>query len=67
MADEPALLERTHSAAGAGNDEVDTSAFAALPKPDSSATRTVAAQLLDQAASLSGLAERYGIEGTQIP
>jgi hypothetical protein len=67
MADQPALLERTHSAAGAGNDEVDTSAFAALPKPDSSATRTVAAQLLDQAASLSALAERYGLNGTQIP
>jgi hypothetical protein len=67
MAGAPALLERTHSAAGAGNDEVDTSAFAALPEPDSGATRTVAAQLLDQATSLSGLAERYGLEGTQVP
>jgi hypothetical protein len=66
MADEPELLDRMHGAAEVGDAEVDTSAFAPLPKPDRAAPRTVAAQLLDQAASLSGLAERYGLGGTQI-
>ena len=67
MAGEPELLEHTRSAAEAGEAGLDTSAFASLPSPDSTARRTVAAQLLDQAAGLSGLAERYGLGSTQNP
>jgi len=67
MAAEPGLLEQTHGADRAGNVEAVTSAFAPLPRADSIATRAVAAQLLDQAAALGGLAERYGLGGAQNP
>lgn len=64
MAGEPALLDPTRGAAKAGDRGVDTSAFAPLPISGSTASRTAAAQLLDQAASLGGLAERYGLGDT---
>ncbi len=69
MAGEPELLERTHGAAETENPEIQTSAldaFTPLPTADGTASRTVAAQLLDQAASLNGLAEQYGLGGTPI-
>jgi hypothetical protein len=69
MADEPEPLERTHGAVEAANAGVDTAVFglfAPLPTVDSTANRTVAAQLLDQSAGLNRLAERYGLGGTQI-
>ena len=69
MAGEPELLERTHGAAEAEDPEVDTSAldaFTPLPTAHGTASRTVAAQLLEQAASLNGLAEQYGLGGTPI-
>jgi hypothetical protein len=67
MAGEPEPLPRPRGAPGAGHAGEGTSAFAPLPAPHSTASRTVAGQLLDQAASLSGLAERYGLGDTQSP
>lgn len=66
MAAEPELLERRQSTAETPDGGIETSAFAPLPTPDRAATRAVAAQLLDQAAGLSELAERYGLGGTTI-
>jgi hypothetical protein len=67
MAGEPLRLARGHGAGKTGDTQADTSAFAPLPKPDRTAARAVAAQLLDQAASLSRLAERYGLGGAPTP
>jgi hypothetical protein len=62
MADEPEPLK----AASVGVDTSALGVFAPLPTVDSTASRTVAAQLLDQSAGLNRLAERYGLGGTQI-
>jgi hypothetical protein len=67
MAGERAPFGLAQGVAGIGDAEVDTSALAPLRRSDSGATPTVAAQLLDQAASLGELAQRYGLGGTQIP
>jgi hypothetical protein len=67
MADEPRLLEQTRGREMTGDVEAGRSGFAPLPRPDSAAPRAVAAQLLEQAADLSGLAERYGLGGAQNP
>jgi hypothetical protein len=67
MADAPELLGAAHGAAAAGDGEIDTSAFAPLPTAQRTGSPAAAAQLLDQAASLSGLAERYGLEAGQAP
>jgi hypothetical protein len=61
MAKEPQPPARPLDAGGAGGVQIDSSAFAPLPKPDRAAVRTTAAQLLEQAGSLSGLADRYGL------
>jgi cellulose synthase operon protein C len=67
MADELGLLEQTHGEEMTGDVEAAGPASAPLPRPDSAASRAMAAQLLEQAADLSGLAERYGLGGAQHP
>jgi hypothetical protein len=63
MADLPDRLEGSSGLAGTSALE----AFAPLPAPGLAAGRTAATRLLDQATSLSQLAERHGLGGAKVP